>query len=97
MDFTLYWFMFPVSILIATTAMASGIGGAAYFTPLFLVVFPLLGPEYVMTPVAAVGTALFIETFGFSSGFVGYYRKRLIDFKSAPSGPIVRPSETAMS
>ena len=23
-----YWFMFPISILIATTAMASGIGGA---------------------------------------------------------------------
>ena len=83
MDFTLYWFMFPVSILIATTAMASGIGGAAYFTPLFLVIFPLLGPEYVLTPVAAVGTALFIETFGFSSGFIGYYRKGLIDFRSA--------------
>ena len=23
------------------------------------------------------------EVFGFSSGFIGYYRKRLIDFKSA--------------
>lgn len=83
MDFTLYWFMFPVSILVATTAMMSGIGGAAFFTPLFLVIFPLLGPEYVITPVQAVGTALFIETFGFSSGFVGYYRKGLIDFRSA--------------
>lgn len=83
MDFTLYWFMFPVSIFVATTAMMSGIGGAAFFTPLFLVIFPLLGPEYVLTPVAAVGTALFIETFGFSSGFIGYYRKRLIDFRSA--------------
>ena len=29
MDFTLYWFMFPVSILVATCAMLSGIGGAA--------------------------------------------------------------------
>lgn len=75
--------MFPVSILVATTAMMSGIGGAAFFTPLFLVIFPLLGPEYVITPVQAVGTALFIETFGFSSGFVGYYRKGLIDFRSA--------------
>ena len=83
MDFTLYWFMFPVSIVVATTAMMSGIGGAAFFTPLFLVIFPLLGPEYVITPVQAVGTALFIETFGFSSGFVGYCRKGLIDFKSA--------------
>ena len=31
MDFTLYWFMFPVSILVATCAMLSGIGGAALF------------------------------------------------------------------
>ncbi len=83
MDFSLYWFMFPVSIMVATVAMMSGIGGAAFFTPLFLVVFPLLGPEYVITPVQAVGTALLIETFGFSSGFVGYYRKGLIDFRSA--------------
>lgn len=84
MDFTLYWFMFPVSILVATTAMLSGIGGAALFTPIFLIIFPLLGPEYILlTPAAAIGVALLTETFGFSSGFVGYYRKRLIDFRSA--------------
>lgn len=81
MDFTLYWFMFPVSILIATTAMMSGIGGAALFMPIFMLIFPLLGPEYLLaTPVAAIAVALLTETFGFSSGFVGYYRKRLIDF-----------------
>ena len=84
MDFTLYWFMFPVSIMVATIAMLSGIGGAALFTPIFLIIFPLLGPEYPLaTPVAAIGVALLTETFGFSSGFVGYCRKGLIDFKSA--------------
>ena len=31
----------------------------------------------------AFGVALLTETFGFSSGFVGYYRKRLIDFRGA--------------
>ncbi|HEY5643175.1 MAG TPA: sulfite exporter TauE/SafE family protein [Woeseiaceae bacterium] len=81
MDFTLYWFMFPVSIGVATCAMLSGIGGAALFTPIFVLIFPLLGPEYELpSTVAAIGTALLTETFGFSSGFVGYYRKRLIDF-----------------
>jgi hypothetical protein len=45
MDWTIYWFMFPVSIGVATTAMLSGIGGAALFTPIFLIIFPLLGPE----------------------------------------------------
>lgn len=81
MDFTLYWFMFPVSIGVATCAMLSGIGGAALFTPIFILVLPLLGPEYpLQSTVAAIGTALLTETFGFSSGFIGYYRKRLIDF-----------------
>ncbi len=84
MDFTLYWFMFPVSIGVATCAMLSGIGGAALFTPIFLIIFPLLGAEYVLaSAVTAIGMALLTETFGFSSGFVGYFRRRLIDFRSA--------------
>ncbi|NKB59113.1 MAG: TSUP family transporter [Alphaproteobacteria bacterium] len=83
-DWTLYWFMFPVSICVATTAMLSGIGGAAIFAPIFMIIFPILGPEYPFPSIAAaIGVALLTETFGFSSGFVGYFRKRLIDFKSA--------------
>lgn len=81
MDFTLYWFMFPVSICVATCAMLSGIGGAALFTPIFILIFPLLGPEYPLSStLAAIGTALLTETFGFTSGFIGYYRRRMIDF-----------------
>jgi uncharacterized membrane protein YfcA len=83
-DFTLYWFMLPVSVCVATCAMLCGIGGAALFTPIFILVFPLLGPEYVLeSTVAAIGTALLTETFGFSSGFVGYFRKGTIDFALA--------------
>jgi len=83
MDWTIYWFMFPVSICVATTAMLSGIGGAALFIPIFVIIFPILGPEYPLHTAAAIGTALMTEVFGFSSGFIGYHRKRLIDFKSA--------------
>jgi uncharacterized membrane protein YfcA len=84
MDFTLYWFMFPASILVATCAMLSGIGGAALFTPIFILLFPLLGPEYVLgSTIAAIGTALITQTFGFLSGFVGYYRRKLIDYRLA--------------
>ena len=84
MDFTLYWFMFPVSILVATCAMLSGIGGAALFTPIFILVFPLLGPEYVLgSTIAAIGTALITQTFGFLSGFIAYYRRKLIDYRLA--------------
>ena len=89
MDFTLYWFMFPVSIGVATLAMLSGIGGAALFTPIFILVFPLLGPEYVLhSTIAAISAALITQTFGFLSGFIGYYRRRLIDF--ALAGRILR-------
>lgn len=83
-DWTLYWFMFPVAICVATTATLSGIGGAAIFTPIFMIIFPLLGPEYPLPSIAAsIGVALLTATFGSSSGFVGYQRKRLIDFRSA--------------
>ena len=83
-DWTLYWFMFPVAMCVATIAMLSGIGGAAMFAPIFMIIFPILGPEYPLPSIAAaIGVALFTEVFGFSSGFVGYYRKQLIDFKSA--------------
>ena len=71
--------MFPVALCVATTAMLSGIGGAAMFAPIFMIIFPILGPEYPFESIAAaIGVALFTEVFGFSSGFVGYYRKNLI-------------------
>ena len=81
MDFTLYWFMFPVAICVATCAMLSGIGGAALFTPIFVLIFPLLGDEYELSStVAAIAAALITQTFGFLSGFIGYQRRRLIDY-----------------
>lgn len=83
LDWVQYWFMFPVAMGVATTAMLSGIGGAALFIPIFVIIFPLLGPEYPLTTAAAIGSALMTEVFGFSSGFIGYYRKKLIDFRSA--------------
>lgn len=84
LDWVQYWFMFPIALAVATTAMLSGIGGAALFIPIFVIIFPILGPQYPLeTTAAAIGAALLTEVFGFSSGFIGYYRKRLIDFRSA--------------
>ncbi|MEM9401459.1 MAG: sulfite exporter TauE/SafE family protein [Pseudomonadota bacterium] len=80
MDIFQYWFMFPVAIGVATCAMLSGIGGAALFTPIFVLLFPLLGPDYVLSStVAAIAAALITQTFGFLSGFIGYQRRGLID------------------
>ena len=69
-----YWFMFPVAILVATTAMASGVGGATFFAPIFILVLKL-------PPEVAIGTGLITEVFGFASGVLAYARKRLIDYR----------------
>ena len=83
-DTHLYWFMFPVAITVATCAISAGIGGAAIFAPIFLIVFPLLGEQYVIsTPQEAVATAILTESFGFASGLVGYFRRGLVDVKLA--------------
>lgn len=69
-----YWFMLPISILIATVAMASGVEGATFFSPLFILAlgFP---------PDVAIGIGLITEVFGFASGLFAYARKRLIDYR----------------
>lgn len=60
----------------------TGVSGAALLTPFFLIAFPLLGlPK--LTPAEAIATALFLEVFGFTSGAVGYVRRRMIDYKTA--------------
>ena len=86
MDWTLYWFMFPVAICVTTTASLCGIGGPALFTPIMLIGLPLLGPAYPLdSAVAVFGAALLTQCFGFSSAFVGYARRRLIDYRVALS------------
>ena len=79
---TKYAFMFPVSACVATTAMLTGIGGAALFSPIFLLGFPLLGPEYPLdSPAEAFNVALLTECFGFTSGLIGYTNRGLVDWR----------------
>lgn len=66
--------MLPVAILIATTAMASGVEGATFFSPLFILALGL-------PPEVAIGTGLVTEVFGFSSGLYAYATRRLIDYR----------------
>jgi uncharacterized membrane protein YfcA len=69
-----FWFMFPVAILVATTAMASGVEGATFFAPIFILLLGL--PTEV-----AIGVGLITEVFGFASGLYAYHRKKLIDYQ----------------
>ena len=54
--------------------MASGVEGATFFTPMFILALGL-------PPEIAIGTGLITEVFGFSSGLFAYARKRTIDYK----------------
>lgn len=72
------WFMFPISIAIATVAMASGVGGATFFVPILLLGLGL-------PPEVAIGVGLITEVFGFTSGVTAYLRRKLVDFRLAKS------------
>jgi uncharacterized membrane protein YfcA len=79
-----YAFMFPTMALIATCCQLAGIGGAALLSPLFLLIFPLLGPDYPLTSAAsAIASALLTEVFGFASGLSGFWRRGLVDWSVA--------------
>ena len=79
-----YAFMLPVQTAVAILCQSAGIGGAALLSPLFLLVFPLLGPDYPLSsPAAAIATALLTEVFGFTSGLSGYWRAGLVDWEAA--------------
>ncbi len=72
MDLSLWW-LFPVSILIAAIANGAGIGGATFFSPLFVIVLGL-------DPVVGIGAALATEVFGFASGVAAHARAKTIDW-----------------
>lgn len=69
-----YWYMFPIAILVATVAMASGVGGATFFAPILILGLRL--PADV-----AIGVGLITQVFGFASGLLAYARRGLIDYR----------------
>jgi len=71
-----YWYLFPISIVIASVAKGAGIGGATFFSPLFVLGLGL-------SPQVAIGTALITEVFGFASGVSAHARARTIDWRLA--------------
>ncbi|ADJ26198.1 protein of unknown function DUF81 [Dehalogenimonas lykanthroporepellens BL-DC-9] len=68
-----YWFMFPVAVAIAAIAMFFGIGGAVLFSPFFALALSLRID-------VAIALGLLIEVAGFGSGFIGFMRKKLVNF-----------------
>lgn len=68
-----FWYMLPVGIAVTTVGMASGVGGATFYAPLFILALGL-------PPRPAIASGLVVEVFGFSSGVYAYVRRQLIDY-----------------
>ncbi len=75
-QFLAHWWVFPTSILFATVALASGVSGALFFSPFFMLVVGL-------TPSQAIGAGLLTEVFGMGNGLRSYVKQRVVDFQTA--------------
>jgi hypothetical protein len=69
-----FWYMLPIAVIFSTVALGTGVEGATFFSPFFILALGL-------DPKVAIGAGLIIEVFGFSSGLYAYVRRRLIDYR----------------
>ena len=74
--FSQLWWVFPASIAFSTVAIGSGVSGALFFSPFFMLVVGL-------TPVQAVGAGLLTEVFGMGNGLRSYVKAKLVDYATA--------------
>ncbi|MEF8882375.1 MAG: sulfite exporter TauE/SafE family protein [Halapricum sp.] len=75
-QFVAHWWVFPASILFSAVALASGVSGALFFSPFFMLVVGL-------TPSQAIGAGLLTEVFGMGNGLRSYVKQRVVDFRTA--------------
>jgi uncharacterized membrane protein YfcA len=70
------WWVFPASVLFATVALSSGVSGALFFSPFFILVVGL-------SPSQAIGAGLLTEVFGMGNGLFNYVRQDVVDYATA--------------
>jgi uncharacterized membrane protein YfcA len=74
--FLAHWWVFPASILFSTVALGSGVSGALFFSPFFILVVGL-------PPAQAIGAGLLTEVFGMGNGLLNYVRQGVVDYATA--------------
>jgi len=74
--FLAHWWVFPASILFSMVALSSGVSGALFFSPFFMLVVGL-------SPSQAIGAGLLTEVFGMGNGLLNYVRQRVVDYATA--------------
>ncbi len=71
-----FWWVFPAAIVFSTVAIGSGVSGALFFSPFFILVVGL-------SPAQAIGAGLLTEVFGMGNGLRSYVGQRLVDYATA--------------
>jgi len=74
--FLAHWWVFPASIFFSMIALASGVSGALFFSPFFMLIVGL-------SPSQAIGAGLLTEVFGMGNGLVNYVRQQVVDYSTA--------------
>ena len=67
------WWVYPAALCIAALAISTGISGALFFVPFFLLVVGV-------SPAEAIGGGLMTMIFGTASGTFSYVRQGVVDF-----------------
>lgn len=75
-QFLAHWWVFPASIVFSMVALASGVSGALFFSPFFML---LVG----LSPSQAIGAGLMTEVFGMGNGLLNYVRQGVVDYATA--------------
>jgi uncharacterized membrane protein YfcA len=75
-QFVAHWWVFPASVVFSMVALASGVSGALFFSPFFML---LVG----LSPSQAIGAGLMTEVFGMGNGLLNYVRQRTVDYATA--------------
>ncbi len=75
-EFIELWWILPASVLFSTIAVGSGVSGALFFSPFFMLVVGL-------APAEAVGAGLLTQVFGMGNGLRAYVRAGTVDYATA--------------
>ncbi|MFB6177395.1 MAG: hypothetical protein ABEI99_09680 [Halobaculum sp.] len=70
------WWVFPASVAFSLVALSSGVSGALFFSPFFILVVGL-------RPAEAIGAGLLTEVFGMGNGLANYVRQGAVDYATA--------------
>ena len=71
-----FWWVFPAAVVFSTIAIGSGVSGALFFSPFFMLAVGL-------NPAQAVGAGLLTEVFGMGNGLRAYVSAKLVDYATA--------------